>query len=68
MAGECVDAIPPNELEDHTYFAYFVVESTDQYYESIKDSAGKILKEIRNEPWGMREFAITNPELRLLIS
>ena len=58
MAGECVDAIPPNELGDHSYFAYFVVESIDQYYESIKDSGGKILKEIRNEPWGMREFAI----------
>jgi len=58
MAGECTDAIPPNELGDHSYFAYFVVESIDQYYESIKDSGGKILKEIQNEPWGMREFAI----------
>jgi len=58
MAGECSDAIPPNELGDHSYFAYFIVELIDPYYESIKASGGKILKEIRNEPWGMREFSI----------
>lgn len=58
MAGECPGATLPNELGDHSYFAYFIVESIDQYYESIKTSGGKILKEIRSEPWGMREFAI----------
>ena len=58
MAGECADEMPPSKLGDHSYFAYFVVDSIDRYYESIKGSGGKILKEIKNEPWGMREFCI----------
>ena len=58
MAGECTDAIPPGKLGDHSYFAYFAVSSIDRYYESIKSAGGKILKEIQNEPWGMREFCI----------
>lgn len=58
MAGECPDATPPGELGEHSYFAYFLVEAIDQYYGGIKASGGKILKEIRDEPWGMREFSI----------
>ena len=58
MAGECPNAKSPNELGDHSYFAYFIVDAIDQYYESVKASGGKILKEIRNEPWGMREFSV----------
>jgi predicted enzyme related to lactoylglutathione lyase len=58
MAGECPEAIPPSDLGDHSYFAYFIVESIDEYFENIKAAGCKILKEVRNEPWGMREFAI----------
>jgi len=58
MAGECKDATPPSELGDHAYFAYLIVESIDEYYASIKAAGGKILKEIRDEPWDMREFVV----------
>ena len=30
MAGECPDAIPPQDLGDHSYFAYF-----DDYQELV---------------------------------
>lgn len=58
MAGECPDVTSPSELGDHSYFAYFIVSSIDNYYETIIAAGGSIIKEIRNEPWGMREFAI----------
>lgn len=58
MAGECPDAIPPSELGDHSYFAYLVVDEINSFFENIKLAGGKILKEVRDEPWGMREFAI----------
>ena len=58
MAGECPDAIPPRDMGDHSYFAYIVVDDIDDYFEAIKAKGAEILKEIRDEPWGMREFAI----------
>ncbi|MGB7181620.1 MAG: VOC family protein, partial [Burkholderiaceae bacterium] len=32
MAGHCPDSIPARDLGDHSYFAYLVVDSSDQYY------------------------------------
>ena len=58
MAGECPDAIPAEQTGDHSYFAYLVVEGIDQYYEDVKAAGGEIIKPLRDEPWGMREFAI----------
>ena len=61
MAGGCRDAIAAHELGDHSYFAYLEVDDIDEYYASILASAGVILKTIRNEPWGMREFGVATP-------
>ena len=58
MAGECSDAISPAELGDHSYFGYFVVDNAQIYYEQIEKNGAEVLKAIRDEPWGMREFAI----------
>lgn len=58
MAGECPDALPPRDLGDHSYFAYIEVEGIDAYFELVKGKGAEILKELRDEPWGMREFAI----------
>jgi uncharacterized glyoxalase superfamily protein PhnB len=58
MAGEEKDALYPAQLGDHSYFAYMVVDGIDSYYERVKTAGAKIRKAIREEPWGMREFAI----------
>src|SRR5581483_7418442 len=58
MAGECRDAIPPRELGDHAYFAYLEVDDIDGYYASILAAGAIVSKPIRDEPWGMREFAV----------
>ena len=58
MAGECPDATPPNELGDHSYFGYFVVDDAGSYYREVCERGAEIMKPLRDEPWGMREFAI----------
>jgi predicted enzyme related to lactoylglutathione lyase len=57
MAGECPDALPPRELGDHSYFAYLTVDDVDAFFARV-DGRAEILKPPRDEPWGMREFAL----------
>ena len=58
MAGECPDALPPKDLGDHSYFAYLQVEGIDAFHETVRAKGATILKPLRNEPWGMREFSV----------
>jgi catechol 2,3-dioxygenase-like lactoylglutathione lyase family enzyme len=58
LAGECPDAIPPAELGDHSYFAYVLVEPIDAFYAEVTGRGVKLIKPLRDEPWGMREFGI----------
>lgn len=58
MAGHCPDAIPPEEVGDHSYFAYFVVDAVDQYFTEVSEQGADIIKSLRSEPWEMREFGI----------
>ncbi|MEO1134070.1 MAG: VOC family protein [Cyanobacteria bacterium J06639_1] len=58
MAGECPDATPAGDLGDHSYFAYMLVDDIDRYYDFTRANGAQILKPLRDEPWGMREFAI----------
>lgn len=58
MAGECPDAIPPKDLGDHSYFCYLNVADVDKLFEHVSKTSTEILKPVRDEPWGMREFAI----------
>jgi len=58
MAGECRDALPPRELGDHSYFAYFVVDDLDAMHDRLVAANAEILKPPRAEPWGMRELAL----------
>lgn len=57
MAGECPDATPPHETGDHSYFAYIVLEDVAAYFGVVKDKA-ELIKDLRDEPWGMREFGV----------
>ena len=57
MAGECPDALPPRALGDHSYFAYLTVDDVDAFRARI-DGRAEIGKELRDEPWGMREFSL----------
>jgi predicted enzyme related to lactoylglutathione lyase len=58
MAGECRDALSPHELGDHSYFAYLEVDDIERLYEAVTANGATVIKTLRSEPWGMREFGI----------
>ncbi len=58
MLGECKDSIDPKKLGDHSYFAYINVENSKELFEEFSSKNVTIRKELKPEPWGMKEFAI----------
>jgi predicted enzyme related to lactoylglutathione lyase len=58
MAGECRDAMPPSALGDHSYFAYLEVDNIDAFHAELVSKKAEVIKPLRDEPWGMREFGI----------
>ncbi|MGH6629831.1 MAG: VOC family protein [Burkholderiales bacterium] len=58
MAGVCTDALPPRALGDHSYFAYFVIDEIESYFARVQGAGSEIIKPLRSEPWGMREFGV----------
>ena len=58
LAGECPDALPPAQLGDHSYFAYVLVEDPDSFFAEVTARGAQLIKALRDEPWGMREFGI----------
>jgi uncharacterized glyoxalase superfamily protein PhnB len=58
LAGECPDAMPPAALGDHSYFAYVQVEDIDALHAELTGRGVELIKPLRDEPWGMREFGV----------
>lgn len=58
MAGECADALSPNDLGDHSYFAYVEVDDIDGLHAEFVGRGATVISELRDEPWGMREFGV----------
>jgi len=54
----CPDALDSREIGDHSYFAYLTVDDLDAMYAKVLAYGAEVVKELRNEPWGMREFGI----------
>ena len=67
MAGHCPDSIPAHKLGDHSYFAYIVVDDADRYFAEVSGRDADLIKPIKSEPWGMREFGVrTNDGHRIM--
>lgn len=67
MAGECPDALPARDLGDHSYFAYVGVDGIEELYDQVVADRVEIVKSLRTEPWGMKEFGIrTNDGHRMM--
>jgi predicted enzyme related to lactoylglutathione lyase len=58
MAGECRDAAPPATLGDHSWFAYVGATDVDAYHARVAAAGAELVKPLRDEPWGMREFGV----------
>lgn len=58
MAGECPGAPSLDEIGDHSYFAYLEVDDAEGLYSAFVTRGAEVVKPLRIEPWGMREFGI----------
>jgi uncharacterized glyoxalase superfamily protein PhnB len=58
MAGQCPEAMPAEQLGDHSYFAYLVVDDVGADFERARATGVEFIKPLRGEPWGMREFGL----------
>ncbi len=57
-AGECADEMPAGDTGDHAYFAYVDVTGIDALHADLRDRGVDVIKPLRDEPWGTREFGI----------
>jgi uncharacterized glyoxalase superfamily protein PhnB len=60
--GECPDAVPANELGDHSYVVYVNVDDIDGLYTDLVSRGAPIRTPPETKPWGMREFALQTPD------
>jgi catechol 2,3-dioxygenase-like lactoylglutathione lyase family enzyme len=58
MIGECPDEQSASQIGDHSYFAYFEIESIDDLYNEYASNKVEFLSAIQNKPWGQREFSL----------
>lgn len=58
MLGECPDDRSAFETENHSYFAYIDVKNIDTLYKELQSKKAEILRDIKDQPWGQREFPI----------
>ena len=48
--------------EPGTFGAYVVTDRVDELYAQVKDAGAKIIRELADQDYGNREFAIADPE------
>lgn len=58
MLGECVDAIPPGQLGDHSWYGYVTVSDASTLFAEYQASGAEFTQELSDKPWGMREFGV----------
>lgn len=61
MMGTCVDAIPPKDLGDHSWFAYIHVSDIDEFHADLS-TRGLDVARPQSKPWGLREMLVTTPD------
>ncbi len=62
MLGECREEKPASELGDHSYFAYWNVDSADEFYREIASRGALVTSAPTDKPWGLREFGLRTPD------
>lgn len=58
MLGECVDAIPPSDLGDHSWYGYATVSDAAALFAECQASGAEFTQHLSDKPWGMREFGV----------
>lgn len=60
--GHCPDAVPISRTPDHSWFAYLHVSDSVGMFAEFVANGVEIWHHIKDQPWGMREFAIVTPD------
>ena len=60
--GDCPDAQPISQCQDHSWFAYLHVSDATALYQELLAKQVQIWHALDDKPWGMREFAIVTPD------
>ena len=60
--GRCPDALPVDDIGDHSYVAYLVVDGVDAFHDAAVSHGSEVRKPPTDEPWGMRELALRTPD------
>lgn len=58
MLGECVDATPPGDLGDHSWYGYITVDDATALFAEYRAAGVDFTQQLADKPWGMREFGI----------
>ncbi len=58
MLGECKDAIPPAQIEFHSWYGYVYVSDASALCAEYLAKRVEFVQELEDKPWGMREFGI----------
>ncbi|TAE25287.1 MAG: bleomycin resistance protein [Candidatus Kapaibacterium sp.] len=62
MLGDCRASLPAENLGDHSYFGYLLVNNAAEFYEEVRKNGVLIHHALADKPWGMREFGVQSPE------
>ena len=62
MLGECSDEMTAEETGNHSWFAHALVENVDEVYQEFIERGAKILSEIADRPWKIRDFTVVTPD------
>ncbi len=62
MLGRCPDVPAASDIGDHSYIAYLRVDDVAAYYRQAAAAGAEVRKDLRKEPWGMREFGLRSPD------
>ena len=62
MLGRCPDALPPEQLGDHNYFAFLATDNVDGLHVEFAANGAHIISPPTDKPWGWREMAVATPE------
>jgi uncharacterized glyoxalase superfamily protein PhnB len=58
MLGECVEAIPPAKLGDHSWYGYVTVSDASALFNEYRAAGAEFTQALSDKPWGMREFGV----------
>ncbi len=62
MLGQCPDEVAASATNNHSYFAHVLVNDVDVLHDDMRSRGATFFQEVRNQPWGLREFGVVTPD------